>query len=42
MVFGTDADYIALMVTFSLSNGYLGNLVMMLGPQVLSASSISS
>jgi len=34
VVFGTDADYIALMVTFSLSNGYLGNLVMMLGPQV--------
>ena len=33
VVFATDADYYALMVMFSVSNGYLGNLCMMLGPK---------
>jgi len=33
IVFHTDADYYALMVMFSLSNGYLGNLCMMMGPK---------
>ena len=31
--FKTDADYYALMLMFSISNGYLGNLCMMLGPK---------
>ena len=31
--FQTDADYYALMLMFSVSNGYLGNLCMMLGPK---------
>ena len=31
--FKTDADYYALMLMFSVSNGYLGNLCMMLGPK---------
>ena len=31
--FKTDADYYVLMLTFSVSNGYLGNLCMMLGPK---------
>ena len=31
--FSTDADYYALMLMFSVSNGYLGNLCMMLGPK---------
>jgi len=33
VIFNTDADYYALMVIFSVSNGYLGNLCMMLGPK---------
>jgi len=33
VVFKTDADFYALMVIFSISNGYLGNLCMMLGPK---------
>lgn len=33
VLFSTDADFYALMVIFSISNGYLGNLAMMLGPQ---------
>jgi len=37
VLFTTDADFYALMVVFSISNGYLGNLVMMLGPQVTEA-----
>jgi len=31
--FATDADYYALMAMFSFSNGYLGNLCMMMGPK---------
>jgi len=34
--FTTDADYYALMVMFSLSNGYLGNLCMMMAPKTSS------
>ena len=33
VLFSRDVDYYALMVLFSLSNGYLGNLCMMLGPK---------
>lgn len=33
VLFKTDADYYALMVIFSVSNGYLGNLCMMMGPK---------
>jgi len=33
VVFTKDADYYALMVLFSVSNGYLGNLCMMHGPK---------
>ena len=33
IVFHSDADYIMFMVFFSVSNGYLGNLCMILGPK---------
>merc|ERR1712029_98583 len=33
VLFSYDADYYALMAMFSISNGYLGNLCMMLGPK---------
>jgi len=33
VLFNTDADYYALMAMFSISNGYLGNLCMMMGPK---------
>ena len=33
VLFSRDADYYTLMVMFSVSNGYLGNLCMMLGPK---------
>lgn len=36
VVFETDADFYALMVIFSVSNGYLGNLCMMMGPKASS------
>jgi len=36
VIFKTDADYYALMVIFSVSNGYLGNLCMMMGPKASS------
>jgi equilibrative nucleoside transporter 1/2/3 len=36
VIFSSDADYYVLMIVFSISNGYLGNLIMMLGPQTSS------
>ena len=39
--FNTDADYYALMLLFSVSNGYLGNLCMMLGPKSSDSNQVS-
>lgn len=38
VVFGSDSVYIAFMLVFAVSNGYLGNLCMLLGPKSFSSS----
>ena len=40
IIFHSDADFIMFMVLFSVSNGYLGNLCMILGPKTSASSEL--